>query len=89
MSLSEMEYDGWEHICADAFDSPRGGLFALLTAYFDAAVDPTVKGRPNRPLLHSVGCWLGFVNDWRKFRRDLNKELRKGNPKRFVLYVSV
>lgn len=77
----QSEYDAWEHICADAFDSPQRGIVAMLTAYFDAAVDPTVKGRPNRPLLHSVGCWLGTVNDWRKFRRDWNKELKKGNPK--------
>ena len=73
----EAEYDAWEHISADAFDAPRRGIIALLTAYFDAANDPTVKGRPDRPLMHSVGYWLGYTDDWRKFRREWNKELKK------------
>jgi hypothetical protein len=68
-------YDAWEHICADAFDDPKRGIVALLTAYFDAADDPTVKGHPNRPLLHGVSCYLAYKPDWDRFRKAWRKAL--------------
>lgn len=49
----------------------------MLTAYFDAANDPTVKGRPDRPLLQSVGCWMGYRDDWNRFRREWKAELER------------
>lgn len=71
------EYDAWEHICADAFDDLRTGIVVLLTAYFDATDDPTVKGRPDRPLLHGVGCYLAYRDDWKRVRREWKAELDK------------
>jgi hypothetical protein len=53
------EYDAWEHMLADAFDG-KSGVIALLTSYFDATDDPTIKGHPNRPLLHGVSCYFGL-----------------------------
>jgi len=78
-----MLYDAWEHICADAFEDSNRGIIALLTAYFDAADDPTVKGRPERPLIHSIGCYLGYRADWKRFRIEWRIELGKKGLKYF------
>lgn len=69
------EYDGWQHMCGDAFNDPRRGIIALLTTYFDATEDPTVKDRPDRPLLHGVTCYLAYSPDWDRFRKRWAKAL--------------
>jgi hypothetical protein len=75
-----LEYDAWEHICADAFDNPKKGVIALvfpLTAYFDAGANYPSPTRPDPPLLHTVGCYLARYDDWKKFRKEWRKELDK------------
>lgn len=76
------EYDAREHICLDAFDNPKKGVIALvfpLTAYFDASENRLSPTRPNSPLLHTVGCYLATVEDWRKFQKEWRLELGKKN----------
>lgn len=68
-------YDAWQHVCADAFDDPRRGIIALLTTYFDAVDNPTIKDDPDRPLLHGVTCYLAYKPDWDRFRKQWRKAL--------------
>jgi hypothetical protein len=49
----------------------------MLIAYFDASYNQPSPTRPDPPLLHTVGGYIGHVNDWRKFRKEWRGELRK------------
>jgi hypothetical protein len=69
------DYDAWQHLCGDPFNNPQRGIIALLTTYFDATEDPTVKDRPDRPLLHGVTCYLAYKPDWDRFQRKWAKAL--------------
>ena len=55
----------------------------MLTTYFDATEDPTVKGHPDRPLLHGVTCYLAFNPDWNRFRRKWAKALAEKDMESF------
>jgi hypothetical protein len=72
-----IEYDAWEHLCADWFDDPERGLVVLLTVYFDASSNPRSDKRPNALLLHTVGGYVASVEDWRRFRKEWREELAK------------
>jgi len=73
----EADYDAFEHLCADAFDDPRRGAVAVLTVYSDASYNQPSSIRPNPFLLHTVGCYIARVEDWRKFRTEWRLELAK------------
>lgn len=68
-------------MCADAFDDPKRGLIALvipaLTAYIDEFDRPSTKANPKPSNLFGVGCYLGYVDDWKKLRREWKIELDK------------
>lgn len=49
----------------------------MLIAYFDASYNHQSPTRPDSPLLHTVGGYIGSVDDWRKFRKEWRAELRK------------
>lgn len=51
--------------------------FAVLTAYFDASYNQPSPTRPDPPLLHTVGGYIGLDDDWRKFRKEWRIELGK------------
>lgn len=70
-------YDAWEHLCADAFDEPSEGFIAVQTVFYDASSNPWSAKRPDAPLLHTVGCYIAHVDDWRRFRKEWRIELGK------------
>lgn len=49
----------------------------MLIAYFDASYNHPSSTRPDSPLLHTVGGYVGTADDWRKFRKEWRCELRK------------
>lgn len=49
----------------------------MLIAYFDASYNHPSTTRPDSPLLHTVGGYIGSADDWRKFRKEWRDELRK------------
>jgi hypothetical protein len=49
----------------------------VLIAYFDASYNHPSSTRPDSPLLHTVGGYVGLAEDWRKFRKEWRGELRK------------
>lgn len=69
----DVAYDAWEHLCADAFDGSERGVIALLTAYFDASYNQP----PSHPLIHTVGGYAAFIDDWKRFRKEWREELQK------------
>jgi hypothetical protein len=53
----------------------------MLIAYFDASYNHPSPTRPDSPLLHTVGGYIGTAQDWRKFRKEWRGELlKKGVP---------
>jgi hypothetical protein len=49
----------------------------VLIAYFDASYNHPSTTRPDSPLLHTVGGYIGTAHDWRKFRKEWRGELSK------------
>ena len=49
----------------------------MLIAYFDASYNHPSATRPDPALLHTVGAYIGHVDDWRKFRKEWRLELGK------------
>lgn len=49
----------------------------MLIAYFDASYNHPSTTRPDSPLLHTVGGYVGSEDDWRKFRKEWRGELSK------------
>ncbi|MEP7076040.1 MAG: hypothetical protein ABI878_09525 [Acidobacteriota bacterium] len=80
MHCEEQSYDAFEHLCENAFDDRRG-VIALLTVYFDGASN--VPKDESVPALHSVGAYIGTVDNWRKFRKEWRRELDKKNLEYF------
>ena len=64
-----MYSDAYALICAESI--------AVLIAYFDASYNHPSSTRPDSPLLHTVGGYIGSADDWRKFRKEWCGELRK------------
>jgi hypothetical protein len=71
------QYDAFEHLCADAFDDPKRGYVAVLTVYSDASYNQPSPTNPNPPLIHTVGCYIADVEDWKRFRRAWNVALHR------------
>jgi hypothetical protein len=72
-------YDAWEHSCADWFDDPNEGIIAVVTVYFDASENQPTASSPEPHLFHTVGCYLGQIDDWREFRQEWSHELAAKN----------
>jgi hypothetical protein len=49
----------------------------VLTVYSDASYNQPSSTQPNPFLLHTVGCYVARVDDWRRFRKEWNVELAK------------
>jgi hypothetical protein len=49
----------------------------VLTVYSDASYNQPSATRPNPFLLHTVGCYVARVEDWRRFRKEWKRELAK------------
>jgi len=72
----EQEYDAWEHICADAFDNPKRGAIAVVTAYFDESYNHPKAGT-DEPLMYTVACYITTKENWKKSRKEWRIELAK------------
>lgn len=49
----------------------------MITVYFDASYNQASPSQPDPRLFYTVGCYMGEVDSWRKFRKEWRVELDK------------